>query len=1232
MSTTDTTLQGTFTILFTDLEGSTDLRVRVGDATANEIIRLHDELISSRLEIAGAVETKSLGDGFMALFGSANQAIGAATAIQKAIVEYNEANPDAQISVRMGLNSGDVTQSAGDAHGTAVHAASRIADKAQGGQILVSQVVQDLAGTLGDARIVDRGLFWLKGFPDRWRLFEVLWRDKEAAESRPSRDVRAASAAAFDHESPRTTAAVVGRERELKVVADQLDATATSGLRAVILEGEAGIGKTRMLDAAADMATSREQPFFVLDVTADEELRGPFLLFRSLLTSPHMSSIAREAMASEQLSHAQEAISGRGSRMEGLSPQEQMLRTFDEVATTMLALTRERPLALMLDDLQWADDDSIQLIRYLVRTVASGPIFLLISLRPYSDSSSGGASKLIADLDRMRVTQVLRLQRLSRIQTGELLENLLGAPVEESMVESLHARSEGVPFFIEELARAYREAEALQLIDGTWTMTKLSGPAVPSSIQSLVERRLAQLSEDCRSRLSDAGVLGRRFRLADLSRVLARVLNEPAKPDWQIGEDLKDAISLGLIVEEPRGSRYDYSFSHDQIRASLLTLSSRQRVRAIHGAIAEMLAEEGGTENLSMLSYHALQAGDQELAVTSALQGARAAMDVSAPEEAVRLIDGTLPATSEPQDRIEMLRVKDDALAVLDRGMERLANLAEMAALTSAVKSPELDADVKLRRSSAARAAGDYEMAIELARALRETAESSGDLKLELAACLELGQAITRCPIGEGYWPLVEVDFEAAEEPFQRALAIAREMGVRASEADALRELAVLESGRVKHAAITAAAEGSSRLEIFYQAPAMFSKTKELAEQALHIYEEIGDKRGAMSALISMAYAHVTDPTARGMAGRIEHIRALHHNRKSEVTESQAARDDALMLFSIHSYARENVQPAMALERGREAFDAARAIGDRWLESLAAGGTAMACLMVGSDDDCGAWLDRAANAAMSVASTSMARRLEMWRGSHAASRDDTESMIRHFERAAELAGQKNPGERCDAYSRMALECARIGSRDNDAALLERARVAADETLRIVGRMNGKLPWEPLAHAALALVAAEGDPAKAADHARASLDIDGETYLSIYIPILWVAARTLIAANEPEAAALSAEILGGLGFLHSSIADPEIRAKWFDQPIPKELAELVGFESSQASDADQGRGVDLSETELGMLRDLASGPTGSDKSSAEVAVKEDLEHLFEKLGVASQTEAIEYAIKAGVTWQ
>ena len=587
----------------------------------------------------------------------------------------------------------------------------------------------------------------------------------------------------------------------------------------MVLEGEAGIGKTRMLEATAQLASEQEQPFFVLDVAADEELRGPFLLFRSLLTSPQMASVAREARAGEQLEAAQEAISGRSKHMEGLSPQEQMLRTFDEVATTILALTRERPLLLMLDDLQWADDDSIQLIRYLVRTMGSAPLFLLISLRPYSDSSTGGASKLIADLDRMRVTQVLRLQRLTERQSGELLESLLGAPADESTVNSLHSRSEGVPFFLEELTRAYREAEALQLIDGTWTMTKLSGPAVPSSIQSLVERRLAQLTEDCRSRLADAGVLGRRFRLADLARVLTRIDGGTPQSELQVGEDLRNAVDLGLIVAERSGTGYDYSFSHDQIRASLLASLPRQRKRDIHQAIAEHLAAEGGEQSLSMLAYHALEAGDQELAIDSGIRAAQTAVAMSAPEEAVRLIDATLPAASEPEKRIEMLRIKDDALAVMERGVERMANLAEMTALSGAVASPALDAEVRLRRASAARASEDFDLAAELAQAVCVSAEDSGDRSLELSACLELGQAITKSPIGEGYVTTVEVDVEAAEDAYQRALGIAREIGARSEEADALRELAMIAAGKAKLAAMGLQDGGTSKLEILMAGP-----------------------------------------------------------------------------------------------------------------------------------------------------------------------------------------------------------------------------------------------------------------------------------------------------------------------------------------------------------------------------------------------------------------------------
>ena len=1224
--TVDASSQGTQTILFTDLEGSTDLRLRIGDAAANQIFNEHNELVRSQIKTAGGTDIKGLGDGFMALFTSANRAIEAAVAIQRGIEERNAANPEQAIAVRIGLNSGDVTHADGEAHGTAVHAASRIAAKAQGDQILVSQIVTDLAGSLPETRVVDRGLFWLKGFPDRWRLYEVLWRAKDDVRGRPEKEVRDASARAFDASSPREEAPIVGRKRELAVIEGQLS-SARSGLRAVVLEGEAGIGKTRLMEAIVDLGGNEEPGYLTLQVSADEELRGPFLLFRSLLGSPRMAAVAREAMALEAVDRARDAISGRlDQKDEGLSPQEAMLRTFDEVVSAVAALTRDRPVALLLDDLQWADDDSIQLIRYLVRTLSTAPILLLITMRPYSETASS-AGKLIADLDRMRVTQVLRLERFNRQETAEVLRNLLGAPIDDEALQSLHSRSEGVPFFIEELARSYREADALQLMDGTWTMTRLSGAAVPSSVQSLIERRLAQLSDDCRGLLADAGVLGRRFKLSDLAPVLGRMKNEDPRPEWEVADDLDLAVQLGLLVEEPEESEYDFSFSHDQIRASLLADLPRRRQQAIHGAIAEMLASRDGIADLSMLAYHSMKAGDPKRAVETAMRASEAALARSAPEESIRIIDTTLPAASDPGERIAMLRVKDDALDVLDRGRDRIANLAEMTALTSAVASRELEIEVKLRRASAARAIEDYEVAVDLASELRAAAVDLGDLELELEACLELGQAITRSDIGEAYWPLGEVDLDAADEAYTRALEVARDTGARSKEAIALRELAVIEGGRVRNVILEAEEGGASRFEVLAMGPQLFLGAKELAEQAFKIFEEQSDQRGAMSALISMAYSHVTDPTAHGMAGRIEHIRALHNSREGQVTDSQRAKEDALMAYSIHAYGRLNVQPDLALLRGQEAFEAARALSDRWLEALAAGGMSLTYASFGAAADSSAWLDRAATAAMAVPSPAMARRLEMWRGVCSAARGEAEEVRQHFERAAELAGTKNPAGQAEAECALAIETCKLWALSGDAELLERATQAAERTLQVTGSLRGALPWAAVAHAVLAVSAdAEGRAEDAEENARIALtSFDGLTHILHFVDVLWAAGRVLIGHQAPEAEGMAYQIAQGLGFLSLNIVDPEIRAKWFGVETHRELAQLAGFELTDDFGSPEGL-TDLDDHDLALLREITSGTREDNGSEDEVS------ELLEKLGVDSESGAIEYAIKAGIQWR
>jgi hypothetical protein len=254
----------------------------------------------------------------------------------------------------------------------------------------------------------------------------------------------------------------------------------------------------------------------------------------------------------------------------------------------------------------------------------------------------------------------------------------------------------------------------------------------------------------------------------------------------------------------------------------------------------------------------------------------------------------------------------------------------------------------------------------------------------------------------------------------------------------------------------------------------------------------------------------------------------------------------------------------------------------------------------------------------------MARRLEMWRGAHAAALDDVEAMTRHYRRAADLAGQKSPGERCEAIALLGFECARIAALEGDTSLLEPAREIANEALELSRQLKGQLPWGALAHATLALVAeAEGDATTAADEARNALDFDGETYLIYFVPILWVAARILIVGDQPEAASLSAQIIAGISYLGMSLGDADLRDKWFSTPVISEVARIVGFDPAESLATEEDSGPELTESDLALLRELASG--SSERSPG-------VDDLLARLGVATENEAIQYAIKAGVTWQ
>ena len=333
-----------------------------------------------------------------------------------------------------------------------------------------------------------------------------------------------------------------------------------------------------------------------------------------------------------------EAISGRDERgFETLSPDAKLLRAFDLAGVAIAALAGIRPLALLIDDVQWADDDTLRLLRYVVRSDADRPIFLFLTIRPDEFASVTEAVNFVADMERMGLVRRLRPGRFSSVETAELLKRVLGGPVEAASAAAMHAQSEGVPFIVEELARTHREAGTLQQIDGEWRLGRNAARLVPSAVRTLIDRRAARLPARTRAALGDAAILGRSFSLRDLRAIRARlgdgVIASDAGTDDQaanavparpvdatadgdgadpLADDLAPAVRAGLLLAQAQGEPADYTFTHEQVRQFAANQLSAARRRQVHAAVVDLLLDGGdpAPAGLPMLAQHALAAGD----------------------------------------------------------------------------------------------------------------------------------------------------------------------------------------------------------------------------------------------------------------------------------------------------------------------------------------------------------------------------------------------------------------------------------------------------------------------------------------------------------------------------------------------------------------------------------------------------------------------------------------------
>jgi class 3 adenylate cyclase len=255
----------TATILFSDIVGSTRMRVALGDAAADDVRRRHDRILESVIEHHRGTVAKHLGDGIMATFGGSAEAVAAATQMQIEVDrEWRRAIEDEKVMIRVGLSAGDVTMENDDCHGTPVVTAARLCDAADGAQVLCDDLVRGLARGRSDVSFVLVGELELKGLAEPVLAYTVLWVDESSAGAALPGPLRV-----VDGELP-----YAGRTEERTRLLELWKTAQTDGGSVVLLVGEPGIGKSRLMaEVAREAHTGGAQ---ILLGRCDEQVPAPY--------------------------------------------------------------------------------------------------------------------------------------------------------------------------------------------------------------------------------------------------------------------------------------------------------------------------------------------------------------------------------------------------------------------------------------------------------------------------------------------------------------------------------------------------------------------------------------------------------------------------------------------------------------------------------------------------------------------------------------------------------------------------------------------------------------------------------------------------------------------------------------------------------------------------------------------------------------------------------------------
>ena len=627
------------TILFTDIVGSTSLAEKLDPEEWKEIINGAHQRVNQAVTCYGGTIAQFLGDGVLAFFGAPItheddpvRAVHAALAIQKSISQYAvELKGCVEgFQMRIGLNNGLVVVGnvGSDTHleylavGDAVNLAARLQSAAQPSGILISENLARFVNATFD--LESQGEITLKGKSKPVAVFTVIKRKDTPESPRGFEELY----------SP-----LVGRENEINLLRAALDDLSRGHGKIVTIFGEAGIGKSRLVEELHKYA-SHSSPgvhwlegralsygqtlsFWIINQLIYSDLQlsdgDPEVRVRTALKRRVNELFAEKA--GEVLPYLGQLLgisldSAQSEQVQQLEGETLKYQTLLSISRYFQKMAEAQPTVLVLDDLHWADPSSLEALKKLLSITDHAPLMLVLLSRLEREHDSWQI-KLKAETDFSHRYTELQLKPLSKTEQNLLVNNLLAvADLPESTRQLILDRTEGNPFYLEEIIRSLIDQGVIVRAGDNWRAThEITEIALPDTLQGVLLARIDRLQEDVRRTLQLASVIGKSF--------LYRLLEAIAEAEQQLEGHLAQLQRVDLVREKSCLPELEYMFKHSLTQEAAydsLLLEQRRDFHLRVGNALETLFAERKDKYLGLLAHHFEKAGGNDKAVDYLIQ------------------------------------------------------------------------------------------------------------------------------------------------------------------------------------------------------------------------------------------------------------------------------------------------------------------------------------------------------------------------------------------------------------------------------------------------------------------------------------------------------------------------------------------------------------------------------------------------------------------------------------